>query len=81
MAQLELINHSDREFTDISSEDMRTYLLANGQTIQILHPQWLSVSSSGNHYVVAEDGGVYVIAPGWLALSWMPKAGQPHFVA
>jgi len=81
VADLELINNSEREFTDISSEDLRVYLLANGQKLEILHPQWLSVSASGNHYIVNSEGTVYVVAPGWMILSWVPKAGQPHFVA
>lgn len=80
MANLELINESDREFTDISSEVSRMYMFNNGNTLEIEHPQFLSVSDSGNHYVVDVKSRVYVVAPGWMALTWQPKAGQPHFV-
>lgn len=81
MADLELLNESDRVFTDISSEAIRVYLLPNGGQVEINEPQWLSVSPSGNHYIVNREGVAFVIAPGWTVISWRSKPGAPHFVA
>lgn len=81
MANLDFINQSQREFVDISSESERQYLYPEGFTLQIDHPQYLSVSASGNHYVVDIKGRVYVVAPGWRILSWQTKEGRPHIVA
>jgi hypothetical protein len=81
MADIELRNESHRTFTDISSEEVRSYLLATGQKMDILRPQWLSISSTGHHYIVALSGDVFCVAPGWMALSWLPIEGAPHFVA
>ncbi len=81
MANLDFINNSDREFVDISSEISRMYMFNNGNTLEIEMPQYLSVSDSGNHYVVDIRGRVYVVAPGWQALTWQPKVGAPHIVA
>jgi len=81
LANLEFINESEREFTDISSEESRQYLFHDGMTLEIEHPQFLSVSASQNHYVVDVRGRVYVIPPGWKLLTWQTKPGRAHFVA
>lgn len=77
---MQFINESEREFTDISSEGYRVYLYPDQTQIQILNPQFLSVSASGNHYVVNAESDCYIIAPGWRAILWKTKPGAPHFV-
>lgn len=81
MANLDFKNESSRKFTDISSEAERHYLYPEGFTLEIKDPQYLSVSDSGNHYVVDIKGRCYIITPGWRIISWQTKQDRPHFVA
>jgi hypothetical protein len=75
---MELINKTTHEFTDISSEEYRTYEFAEGSTT-INEPISLSVSENG-HRVLDASGKSHYIPKTWLRLEWKAKAGQPHFV-
>jgi len=77
---MELINKSAHEFTDISSEEYRTYRFVDG-SFTINRPLSLSVSPSGGHRVFDASGRSHYIPTGWIHLEWMAKAGQPNFVA
>lgn len=66
---------------DITSETNRTYHYPNGDTFTIEAPYKLFVTESGSHRVVAQDGRTYRPERGWLAISWLPRADQPAFVA
>lgn len=78
MAEFELINESNREFEDISNEEIRKYVWSDDYLI-IEEPQWLHVSGSG-HYVVDIDGDCFFIPWGWLFISWRPWEGEPHII-
>jgi hypothetical protein len=66
---------------DISSELFRVYAYPDGQRFRINAPVSLYVLDSGSHRVVDEEGITHRPTPGWLAISWKPRPGQPAFVA
>lgn len=78
-----MINETDLVFTDISSEESRTYVFPSvGGTIEIniTDPIWLNVSASGGHRILDADGISYYVKPGWILLEWRAKSGKPNFV-
>jgi hypothetical protein len=77
---MQLINKSQNEFTDISSEEFREYLFPDGSIVKIYHPLWVAVSKSGGHRILSEDGISHYIPSGWIHLSWKAAPGEPHFV-
>ncbi len=73
-------NESNLVFTDISSEAYREYIFPSGGTYRVENPQFLHVSSSGEHRIF--DGVFsHYIQPveGWV-IRWLAKPGCPHFV-
>lgn len=76
---MELINKTDRQFTDISSEEYREYEFGNS-VVRIEQPQFLNVSDSGGHRVLDGAGISHYIPDGWIHLQWKAKSGSPHFV-
>ncbi len=79
MAELELINKSEYDFIDISSEEYREYHFIGTDVLRLEEPQWLAISKSG-HRVLCKDGRSYFIANGWRYIEWKAKPGEPHFV-
>ncbi len=90
MAEIELRNETELKFTDISSEEFRTYTFGNSlakggrisdeyATTTIHGPQHLNVSRGG-HRILDKDGISHYVPKGWLHLSWKAKDGEPHFV-
>lgn len=77
---MELRNNTTFEFTDISSEIFRSYRFPSGNTVTIQSPTHLSVSSSGGHRILDEEGVSHYIPQGWIHLWWKVKDDQPHFV-
>jgi len=75
---IELINKSNYDFTDISSEQYRSYEFID-KVIIIKKPAFLAVSKSG-HRILDEEGVSHYIPYGWKHLSWKVKEGEPHFV-
>lgn len=75
-----MINKSNHEFTDISSEQFRTYVFANGVEVTIEAPLYLSVARSGGHRVLGDNNISHYIPSGWVHLYWKPKDGEPNFV-
>lgn len=76
----DFINKSDLAFSDISSEEYRTYQWESGFKITIQQPQKLNVSASGGHRVFDAFGVSHYIPAGWVHLWWAAKDGQPNFV-
>ena len=78
-------NNSKHIFTDITSEEYREYLFPapHGRfvKVRINKPTHLSVSESGGHRLLDEDGVSHYVPSGWVHLSWKAKQGQPNFVA
>jgi hypothetical protein len=72
-------NQSDRKFTDITDESVRTYLFANGFKLVLADPIALHISKSG-HYV-AQTSGVVTFIPygpnGFAALQFLNRDGRP----
>jgi hypothetical protein len=66
-------------FNDISTEQYRVYIFANGE-VKITEPLFLYVSKSGGHRLVDKAGFSHYIPTGWLHLYWLPKEGSPAFV-
>jgi hypothetical protein len=78
---VEFRNESGLEFTNISSELWRCYVYTTEEAFRVDRPVALHVSESGGHRIFTEEGASLYIAPGWKALVWEAKEGQPHFVA
>jgi|WetSurMetagenome_2_1015567.scaffolds.fasta_scaffold1050936_1 hypothetical protein len=78
---MKLINATDKEFADISSEEYREYDFGDGTKIKLAAPLFLNVNDkSGGHRVLTTDGVSHYIPSGWKHLSWKAKQGKPHFV-
>ncbi|WP_242136959.1 hypothetical protein [Sphingomonas sp. TREG-RG-20F-R18-01] len=73
-------NATDMTFIDISMEASRTYIFHDVE-LTIDNPTHLHVSESGGHRIRTADGLGHYIVPGFCAIEWMPKEGQPTFVA
>lgn len=77
------INETDLEFTDISSEKEREYLLfTDVNPLKIDgEPLYLNVSKTHSHRLYTSTGWCYYIQPkeGW-AIRWKVKKGKPSFV-
>lgn len=76
---MELRNESGLAFTDISSEQYRTYDFGDVK-VTINEPLALNVSKSGGHRLLDGQGDSHYIPPGWKHLFWRVKDGLPHFV-
>lgn len=74
-----MINETNLEFTDISSEAYRTYEYLNGYTITIYKPTHLHVSDNG-HRIFDFKGISHYIPVGWIHLSWQALPNKPNFV-
>jgi hypothetical protein len=75
-----MINNSELEFNDISSEVQRTYEYPNGYKVIIDQPTHLNVSKSGGHRILDAYGKSHYIVPGFVHITWNVKEGQPNFV-
>lgn len=75
---MEFKNESTNTFSDISSEEFRTYIFIGGE-ITIQNPTHLSVSKNG-HRLFDAQGICHYVPTGWIHLKWKVKEGQPHFV-
>jgi hypothetical protein len=80
MADRELKNATDLEFTDISMEAWRRYEFGAGGNVVISRPQWLHVSASGGHRILDLEGLCHYVAHGWQQIVWQPGDGEPDFV-
>lgn len=78
MAEVELVNESDYEFTDISSEQWREYDF-DGVNVRIENPQWLAVSSNGHRILDGQGVSHYVGFDGFY-LKWKSGDEEAHFV-
>ena len=74
-----LNNATDMKFSDISSEEYRTYKFPSGD-IHVKEPIALNVSKSGGHRVLDANGISHYVPSGWIHICWKAKDGQPHFV-
>ena len=77
---IELRNESNLQFTDISSEQQRTYTFPDGELTHIQQPCWLAVSVSGGHRLLDSAGVCHYVPSGWIHLTWVVKDDAPHFV-
>ena len=77
---MEFINGTQLGFIDISSEEWREYRFPGNETIRLIAPLYLNVSTGGGHRVFTPDGVSHYVPIGWLHLRWGTKEGAPHFV-
>ena len=75
-----MINSSDLNFVDISSERYRIYEFSNGNKITIDRPLFLNVSKSGGHRILDMKSISHYIPTGWIHLYWQVFNGKPNFV-
>lgn len=73
------INESELEFTDISSEEFRTYDFTESGSVTIKNPLYLNVSKNG-HRLFDDDGVSHYIPYGWRHLYWKARPGKANFV-
>lgn len=68
------------EFLDISDEQYRTYVFADGRELVIYDPRGINISASGGHRIVTKDGWSLYVKPkeGWY-LHWRTYPGTEHF--
>jgi hypothetical protein len=66
---------------DITSEHYRTYTYADGRRFRIDNPKTLYILANGGHRVVDKAGVTHRPERGYVGISWMPKDGEPPFVA
>lgn len=65
---------------DVTSEARRIYVYANGE-YEIAEPVSVFITDSGSHRVIDAAGWTHRPETGWIAIKWLPKSGQPAFVA
>ena len=69
-------------WSDISEEVEREYIYPSS-SLKIKDPKSLHISNSSlgghAHRVQTEDGNAYYVAPGWVAIRWTVKEGNPLF--
>lgn len=73
------VNESGNVFSDISSEDYRSYTFPGGEVVTISKPLKLSVSAGG-HRLFDAAGISHYVPKGWIHLKWKAVEGQPNFV-
>jgi hypothetical protein len=73
------INESGLEFTDVTSEEFRTYDFPESGSITVKNPIYLNVSKNG-HRLFDEEGISHYIPFGWRHLYWKTKVGKANFV-
>ena len=73
------VNKSSNVFSDISSEDYRSYTFPGGEVVTISKPLKLSVSAGG-HRLFDATGISHYVPKGWIHLKWKANEGQPNFV-
>lgn len=80
---MELINQTNLEFIDISSEEWRRYVypakIGHVNVIEIDRPLYLAITENG-HRILDYVGQSHYIPAGWIQLTWQAAEGQPHFV-
>ena len=76
-----MINETEYEFKDISTEEYRIYMFPQFEGIRINSPTHLHVSDSGGHRILDASGESHYIPKGWIHLRWKAKEGAANFVA
>lgn len=76
---MQLRNESDKQFTDISSEEFREYQTPFGD-YRIEQPTQLAVTENGHRVLDASGVSHYIDISKGFFLKWKAKDGQPHFV-
>lgn len=69
---------------DVSSEEERQYVYGNGGTFTVPTPVELHIIEDAkgvSHRVISADGRTYRPERGWTGIVWLPKSGQPAFIA
>ena len=68
------------EFIDISTEQYRTYVFADGRELTIYDPRGINISASRGHRIVTKDGWAVYVKPaeGWY-LHWRMYPGNEPF--
>lgn len=68
-------------FMDISNEQYRTYVFADGRELTIYDPRGINISASRGHRIVTKDGWSVYVKPheGWY-LHWRSYPGNEPFI-
>ncbi|WCA46208.1 hypothetical protein [Caulobacter phage DCM] len=85
-AELKPDGTAERPFyLNTSGEEYRTYHYADGKSYTIADPvdQYIFLGKSGEwtQRVIDAKGVTHRPTPGWIAISWKPRPGEPAFVA
>jgi len=78
--EIPFFNATDLKFNDISHEQIRQYLFANGAKIGIEYPLKLGISRDNVHRVFDSTGLSYFIPPNWISIVTKPKPGGPDII-
>lgn len=77
---MKLINNTEIEFTDISSEQWREVLYSNGNIDRIDSPLYLGNSETTLRILDAEGVSWIIFKDKIDRIKFQVKEGQPHFV-
>jgi hypothetical protein len=69
---------------DVSSESYRVYTYDDGRIFRVDNPATVHViedERGTTHRIVDTSGMTHRPERNWVGISWMPRAGQPAFVA
>jgi hypothetical protein len=66
---------------DVSSEQYRAYTYPDGVKFRINRPKTLYVLADGGHRIVDKNDVTHRPERGYVGISWLPKDGEPPFVA
>lgn len=78
--QIPFFNATNLKFIDISHEQFRQYLFANGAKVEIKYPLKLGISRDNVHRVFDVTGLSYFIPPNWITLVTKPRPGGPDII-
>ena len=70
-------NADKLEWFDISEESYREYVYADGSVYLVPNPLRLNVKKKvgGDSHRIVTKGMSHYVAPGWIAIRWMPAPG------
>lgn len=76
---MSFVNETELEFQDVSTEQWREYIFADGCVVHIDSPVRLHAGDNG-HRIFDANGVSHYIPKKWIHLRWKAEEGAPNFV-
>jgi len=74
------IDTTGRSYLDVSHTVARTYHYNGGSMYLIQEPAWISFSHDGHRIIDVDNVSHWVKTDGLVAITWLPKEGEPNFI-